>query len=215
MLLLSCNSTVIKFATGYSTPENPKDCAIMLPSHISVSYEGDVKEEFGSGDKNELISSFFKNQFIKEVAAQTVFDSVFSAAISNDYMRQGVELKTGKGFKTFYLPSNNQKLSCGSELPSVVILLDEVEISSQFNMSITPGYSGNGFSYGPSFSSSKNLILTYKFTMWNNQKGDLISYGFVESVDQNKFAVTKEDWYNAMKDAVNKLFEKTQFRKFS
>ena len=214
LVLVSCNSTVIKYSTDYTTREKLSSCAVIIPDIIDIDYQGDVENEFGKGDNNELIAGFFRSQFRKEIASRTVFDTVFtSAAISNNYLRQGVELKTRKGMKTFYLPSVKEKLECQSIVPDIVLALDEIEISSHFDMSVSSGYYSGGMNYGPSFSSSKDLIITAKFLIWDNLNSKLISYGFVEAIDKNRFAVSMEDWLEAVSDAASKMLEQTSFRK--
>jgi hypothetical protein len=68
----------------------------------------------------------------------------------------------------------------------------------------------SGFGYGgPSFSSSKDLTISARFALWDNLSRSLVSYGYVQAVDENSFAVSLEDWHAALASFTEKIFSGT------
>lgn len=63
----------------------------------------------------------------------------------------------------------------------------------------------------PSFSSSKDLVVEATFILWDNKQADLVSYGLVQAVDKNQFAVSMEDWLSVMREFTEKMFEESPF----
>lgn len=213
IMIISCNPTVIKYSSTYFVERTPENCAIVIPEHIGVFYQGDVENEFGKGDKKELISNFFRTQLRNEIAKKAIFKTVFQGTPTNTFRREGVAVSTRRGEKSFFIPVEKERITCQGGTPDIVLALDEIDISSSLKIKSSPGYSSGGFTYGGSFSTSKNLVIMAKFMIWDNIKGELVSYGFVEIVDENRFAVSMEDWNKVMDDFASKLLEKTPFRK--
>jgi hypothetical protein len=88
-----------------------------------------------------------------------------------------------------------------------VLFVGDVEVESIWEGNVTPGTYMSGVGYtGGSFSSSKDLTVRAKFALWDNMNGVLVTHGFVEAVDSNTFAVSKDDWLAAMGLLVSKMF---------
>jgi hypothetical protein len=68
-------------------------------------------------------------------------------------------------------------------------------------------------SFGPSFSSEKNLVIRGKFVIWDNISEKTASYGYIESIDENRFAVSMEDWHSAISGFITKMIEPTPLQK--
>lgn len=214
-LLLSCNPTIIKYSPTYfsNSEHTPETCTIVLPEYIRVNYQGDVENEFGKGDQNKLIRQFLRSQLKKEIQTSAVFKDVTTGTTYDNIPRQSVTLTTRKGEKTFSLPKDGQKLYCSSGTPDIVIILNEINLSSLFEMHISAGYSGEYMDPSPNFSSSKDLVMESKFMIWDNRSAQLVSYGFFQVVEKNRFAVTIDDWLRLIELVTDTILEKTPFKK--
>ncbi len=202
IVIIACNQTVIKYSSIYPKHIKRSSCAIFFPESIKVDYRGNVEDEFGKGEKNELIVNFFKTQCRNEIEKQTIFKQVFITLPLNEYRRKSVDLLTKLGVKTFEIPTENVKIFCQEGNPDIVVVFDDIKISSRLNSKLFPAGPvpvGGSWSLGvmdfmPTVSSSKNIIVLANFMIWDNKTGTHISHGFIEIIDKNRFAVSIEDW---------------------
>lgn len=211
VFLFSCDSTFVKYSQDYSFSRSSGSirCAMILPERMSINYTGDVKEEFGPGKTEALIDSFFRDEIDKQIKIQSIFDTVFNSTITSNYDNEMLNFENkGESFN-FKVPKAGQTIECKEGKPEMIVFIDALFIKSNLDVS---GYFGS-MNYGPSFSSKKDLIIEGKYILWDNMSGKLVSYGYINSVDENSFAVTKEDWINAMSDFVRKMIDPTQFKK--
>jgi hypothetical protein len=179
-----------------------------------IDYTGNVEDEFGKGDKNDLIWAFFKGQLSKDILHCSIFSSVDYDEVSSQPSTQQQTIKVNNmGDVAFSLPSEGAKIECKATTPDVVLFLDGITITSKLDISGSPGhYVGNMYMAG-SFNSEKDLVYEAKMILWDNNAKKVVSYGLVHVVDSNKFAVSKEDWLSLTEEFTGKILEGTPFKK--
>lgn len=210
VLLSSCDSTFIKFSPDYAFDNNVNKyrCAVILPDTIPVDYTGDVTDEFGKGDKDSLIDTFFRAELIKQLKKRTVFDSVYITTADSYESERLIEDNC-----TIRVPKAGQKIQCTEGSPDMILIVNDVSIRSDLNVSGSPGGFIGGTHFGPSFSSQKDLAIRGKFAIWDNVSQKTATYGYIESIDENQFAVSMEDWLSAISGFVTKMIEQTPLMK--
>ncbi len=215
-LFLFCGDpTLVKYCSTLSVPPQGgrTDCVIVLSGEPHVNYQGNVENEFGAGDANELIRAFFRKQLPADIEETSIMRPVSLGTPDQDYSSQRLVLDIDKvGDVTYLVPLDGTVLSFDGKAPAFVLFVGEVTIESEWEGHSTPGYFvpgpyGAGHFTGGGFSSSKNLVIGGKFAFWDNTVGKLISYGYVQSVDENTFAVSMEDWISAMDIFVKKMLD--------
>jgi hypothetical protein len=228
-LIVSCDITTIKFSLLSALPDiSNSNCVVLIQDSISVHYEGDVKDEFGPGDKDTLIREYFTNELRHRIKKTGHFNSVKCFVSKDQYksvdstitVTREDKLQISEHFVasqltvskrepvTISLPVEGEKFTIMNTDPQFILFLSNVTINSSFKFGLGvnggAGVSGNGFGL-PSFSSSKDLIIESNFVFWDNVAKKMISYGLINAIDENKFSITKEDWDSAIDQFIGKI----------
>jgi hypothetical protein len=219
-LLCGCDPTTIKYSTTYSLGANQSrfDCVIVLADGIDVDYQGNVEEEFGPGDARVLIGSFFDRQLPVVMQQKTRFKPVRMEAQMPRFSSRQIPLEvSGKGEMRLTAPTDGSIVTFGDQTPAFVLFLSSVDIVSKLEVSSTPGMymagppGSGGHMTGGTMNSEKNLVVKGRFVLWDNAGGQLIAHGYIEAVDENRFAVSMEDWNNVMATFVERMLCGTSF----
>ena len=215
----ACNSNFLKYSPTYSFRTKPVRCALFFPESISINYQGSVEDEFGKGDTKELITNYFKKQIREDIARQTTCREIVYKSYPIECKIQAARYQTRHGVKTFQVPLDNQTVSWQDTSADILLLLDDIKISSWLKFEMFPEtgipvyMGGSGFydpdgSLMPVFSSSKDLVIATNYILWDNTTGELISLGYIKVVDRNRFAVSIEDWEEVMSELVATIFKR-------
>jgi hypothetical protein len=201
IIFVTCTSTVIKHSPLYKFDVKPDPfyCAIILPELIDVYYPGSVESLPGSGDKKQRIVSFFRSQLREEVEKKAVFARVYDTYLLGEFAKRKVRLKAGRNEKTFHVPMPQEKIACQSVIPHVVIVLENMEFLS--------GKKGGAEQVK---GNPDALFITLKFVMWDNNKCELVSHGYIEVSGSGS---SRESWASAVADIANKIITGTPFKK--
>lgn len=235
LINLNCLSITRIFNSAlYSINDLPPhpSAAVVFEGTFKVEYEGDVENEFGKGNKNQLIREFFKKQLVEDINRFTKISDSFKAKIVNTYKREYVKFEVSKfGMINMRIPDEGTKIELEehndanyiiiisdiiiesfSRLSSIDIDKEEDEII-QYVMNGVPVFNPtpqfNQSTYVPSH--SKDLDVYFKFVIWDNNKNQKVSHGFLNSNDENTYSVSIEDWKNVSETAVKTLFSGTPF----
>lgn len=200
-VLASCNSSVIKHSPQYSfgAKPDPFNCAIILPEMIDVYYSGSVESLPEGTDKRQRVVSFFRSQLRDEVEKRAVFNRVYDTYLLGEFAKRRVRLRVGRDEKTFFVPMPQEKITCQSVVPHVVIVLQNMEFLS-----------GKRDRKKDADGSSGTLFVNLKFVVWDNDKCELVSHGYLEV---NGSGATEQGWKNVVAAVARKIVAGTPFEK--
>lgn len=224
---ISCVNTKVIVTRTY-LPDAIKDNKLGIEfskEDISINYEGSVEEEFGKGDQNELIKKYVTTKLPVEIKKQTLFSNslLISSNKNCSYELREIKLSSTK-IKDVKIPQKGCNITVANDTVDFILTLNIESIGSQFeaNVSSSPGHfvpgaggsPGHWMGGGPSFNPKKDLTCTGTFFIWDVAEQDVAAYGYVTGIDENKYAVSMEDWENMINDFVKKILEKTSFFRF-
>jgi hypothetical protein len=221
-LFLFCGGveTTIIRTQGYSFSNAnpaPKLAICVSDERPSIDYTGNVEEEFGKGEKNDLIWAFFKDQLAKDIKRNSIFSSINYDRLSSQPSTQARTVTVDNlGDVSFTLPADGAAVACETTSPDVVLFLDKIVITSKLDIrggTHTYYTAGGGMSSAPWFDSEKDLVYEAKMIVWDNNAKQVVSYGYIRVVDSNKFAVSMDDWLSLTEEFTGKIFDGTPFKK--
>jgi hypothetical protein len=218
-LFISCGDieTTIVRSQAYSFANknaSPTLAICISDEKPSIDYTGNVEDEFGKGETNDLIWAFFKDQLAKDIKQNSIFSSITYDKLSRQPPTQARTVKVdNKGDVSFTLPVDGDAVAIETTSPDVVLFLDKIIITSKLDVSGSPGYYAGNMYMAGSFNSQKDLVYEAKMILWDNNAKQVVSYGFIRVVDSNKFAVSKEDWLSLTEEFTGKILEGTPFKK--
>jgi hypothetical protein len=106
---------------------------VVIVDEIHVDYSGNVEDEFGPGDKVQLIRRFVRKHLTSEVVRLSDIDKAWAAAPINDYQRRQASLNVRtKGEVAFQLPAEGEVLEFKRGTPTLVLLLGSVSVESNW-----------------------------------------------------------------------------------
>ncbi len=222
--LLSCSTSSVFVLPEYVDKKIDKGslAVLILDKRPVIHYSGDLKPEFGEGNPQELILDFFATQLPIDIKARTTLKDVkvVNSDASQPVSYTGGEIEVwenGEVFKTkatkmIKIPMKGQKYQFDGFNPEFVLIIDNLSIVTQLNVS-APMMGANGMMMGGS--SSKTLNYVSDFALWDNGKENLISMGHLEKEAQNLFPViTMSTWKSVSSYYVEGIFSKSPFMKY-
>lgn len=188
-----------------------------------VSYLGDVTEEFGEGNENELIIKHFKEALVENLQKMSTFSMIQYA----DYESQPVfdtitfEPEDMRKFR-MALPKESTKLSFKNAKAHFVLFIGDLTLGTYLTRE--PGYIGGGrgigigIGAGPSMyvgrpASKKTLRYEGTFAVWDNINGRVAVYGRIKAETQSQFfnVIEMEQWQEVDRQFARHLLLGTPF----
>jgi len=192
-----------------------------------IEYTGNLEDEFGKGDKRELILNHFKEALVLNINNLSTFSeiSVDEYSVVPKLDTAVFELE-GRYKLRLALPADSQTIQFKHKEADFILFLQDVTMGTyQTGAPGGPGIAlGGGFGQGPVFvggtvgSSSKNLGYQAKFAIWDNVNLCAVTYGkikvSVEADNRVLFSViTLEHWSKIDEDFAYELIQMSPFRK--
>lgn len=205
ILLVACNSTVIKVSPSYTSPSPPEEvnCALIIPEFIDVSYKASVEKSLGPGLNTQVIPSFFREHFYTELRKASRFNKMYNSYLLEDFPSRKKRFSTRHGQRAISIPLPGEKIKCQSVEPEIVVKLENIAISSQ-----APGKEDVS---KENTEKSGSLFLRTEFMIWDNVKGKLVSHGYVEVSRNGKSSITKDSWISLTAEAASLIMKGTPF----
>jgi hypothetical protein len=197
---------------------------VIADKHPNIQYEGNPKPEFGEGDPEQLIMSFFKKQLPIDIKARTTLDSIIvvDTEVNHDITYTTRELEVWKAGFFFHhkiklnvkVPSTGQKFQISKFDPQFVLIIDNLIIGTDYGSSVSaPVLGPNGWAPGGT-TSTKNLNYISDFAIWDNTRAELVSFGHIEESAEGIFwMITKDTWMRVSSRYVTRMFAQSPFIK--
>ncbi len=184
-----------------------KGSLVIAPIHNrTVSYFGNVKEEFGEGDKEELIINHFNKKLISNMKIKSTFHTVIYGTYKKTPVLKKTTFQTDDVYDVhLYMPEDTSTIEFEEIVPDYVLFLEDLYIgteraSNEYKIDeqvspLTVGFNSgtplmqNQFSSVSTppintfnnfyFSQPKNTYLLYKcgFAFWDNKNRTVVAYG--------------------------------------
>ena len=197
LFLVGCSKVRIKIGPGYQQNafEGKKVGVIIHDDSISINYKGDVENEFGKGNTNELIKNYFFTDFPKHLQDSSVFSEVYmDSCIDKCDFKKGIVTPGSRDQieRKFYMPDSGQIVQLNNGTPDYILILQKFGISS------VP--SANVIMYGfVPIAAVPYKPVTYKshYVLWDNIKGRMAGWGNCTISVSTDVAVTMPTWHLA------------------
>jgi hypothetical protein len=189
-----------------------KGSLVIAPVHNpTVSYFGNVKEEFGEGDKEELIINHFNTELVKRMKTKSTFHTIVYGTYKKTPVLKKTKFQTDDVYDVhLYMPEDTSTIEFEEIVPDYILFLEDLYIGTEralneykINEQISPvAVSFNSMTYllqsqFPSvgapppintfnnyyFSQPKNTYLLYKcgFAYWDNKNHNVVAYGKIQA----------------------------------
>lgn len=210
LYFMSCTPIYKTMVVDKYTKGKIPGAALVIASFINepyVSYLGDVTEEFGEGNENELIIKHFKEALVENLRQMSTFSTIRYADYETRPILDTVvfDPEDMRKFR-MVLPKESTKLSFKNAKAHFVLFIQDLTLG--IRLTREPGYMGGrgigigiGAGVGPSMyvgrpASKKNLRYEGKFAIWDNINGRAAVYGRIKAETQSKFfnIIEIEQW---------------------
>ena len=192
VLAVSCNFSSIKYNPKYSYSGKVSDPSLALcfrADKIKINYIGEVADEFGTGDKNELILNYFSLSVLKNFQTKTIFKKAGIDCESDSIKWNVVVVKKNYDVpsKTVLFPAVTQPIRFVKSTPDFAIWISDITLKRII-------YSQMSWEAG--------------FIIWDNSAQKVMSYGYVSVTESVNFVFTKENWDNISSSFFSALISK-------
>jgi hypothetical protein len=179
-----------------------------------ITYHGSVEEEFGLGNQDSLIFSFFQSQMIKDIRKQTNFKYVRFDKCSSACRYDNQIIKSRPALVEVQVPATGAGFHCDCGDADFVLLIDELAIGTTSEVDITVGLSPHGI-MGAGYYSEKKLSYTSKVVLWDNTAKKNVLFGSVEASAKMMYipVITMTQWLDVSDLYVHRIFSRTALRK--
>ena len=209
ILITSCSPPQYFLSSEYDKDSitDQRICISLVPSVPSIANKDDVTDDLGLGDENSvyisflkknLVNSFLRKTFMKEVG---YVDDFPSGLLKEKKVRLNEEENISIRF-----PEEKTIFDLDSTHYNYIILLQNLKVerhTGQSGVWIAGMYSGG---------SSPTLGHISEFLIWDNDKGQVVSYGKVNTETSFLFAMTKDTWLSSMNDIANYIIKNSPFK---
>lgn len=205
-LLIGC-STVSVVMPEYKNKALEAKHIVIAPYSVTISCEDDVVSAFGNGNITDLYKKYFEEQFPEKMKQGSRITQVsFLKGISPDSLTwRELSVRSNELIK-MRLPRDGVSMPTDSIASDYILFITEYTINHNF----TP-ISTN--SRGGILAGEDNLVHELKFTIWDNTKGNLVSYGRIES--KTAFSILRKAkgiWEDCVEELAQEIVKSSPFR---
>ena len=190
-----------------------------------VSYLGDVKEEFGEGNENELIIKHFREALVENLKRMATFSAIRYDTYETLPVFDTITFEPEDMRKfSMTLPKDSIKLGFKNAKAHFVLFIQDLTLGT--HLTREPGYIGGpgrigiGIGAGPTMyagrpASKKNLRYEGTFAIWDNINGRVAVYGRIRAETQSQFfnIIEMEQWQEVDSRFARDLLSGTPFVK--
>lgn len=219
LLLNSCTGSKVLLSTHYNGKRiNRGDLVIqIIDKKPGIGYSGKLQPEFGEGTTEDLILKYFQKRLIHDIKNNTSFKNV--KVLNNDTNVRYNKLTLDYWEKSSFFFEKNR---IGVKVPETgsvytfegsksgyILVIDNLGIGT-YLMERPTTVGSNGIVVGGG--KSKHFNYMCNFSIWDNIKKQLVSYGHVERSEQIFFQDIKIGTWKRVSDSfVKAIFKKSPF----
>ncbi len=176
-------------------------CAVIVSGKIVVDYEGDVTNEFGNGDKDDLIRNYYLTNFPNYLQNNSLFSEVYKdSCITPFKTREYAIIDNSSERRVMHIPLNNQIIAFVKGAPDYILFIEKVRIISKFIPPIGIVASGP----------CKPIIIKSQYLLWDNRKGFVAGKGYGKTTEYTGTFVNMETWKKVMHENTSDIVGNTR-----
>ncbi len=168
---------------------------IIHDNKISIKYIGDVENEFGKGNTNELIKKYFYSAFPKHFQDSSIFSKVYmDSSYDQSNLKKVIVTHQSRNERErkFYMPDSGTIIHLNQGIPDFVLILQGLKITSLPSASVIMV----GFTPIAAIP-SKPVTYISRYVLWDNRKGEMAGWGSCQVSQATGVAVTLKTWHLA------------------
>jgi hypothetical protein len=123
--------------------------------NIIVDYDGDVKDEFGEGDQQQLITGHFRNELLKRLGERSSFKDIKADSFSKEPSWKEATFDLGDIYHLrMDLPSDSNTIDFTSGRPDFVLFIQDLYIGCEYK-------NDGSFQFGDNGNLDKSITVSY------------------------------------------------------
>jgi hypothetical protein len=186
----------------------------------SIQYMGNLENEFGQGDPEQLILDHFKTDVMtRKIYRHCIFGDVkFGEYLAAPKLSEKI-FDLGDMFKLHVsLPDSGTTLEFEGIAPNpeFVLFLQDVDLGTDLESRSAPGHfvptgaPGGGMMMVGGSRAQKVLCFKADFAFWDNTLGRVVTFGRIKA-SQDASIVTISDWNSVDEDFIQQLLQYSPF----
>lgn len=201
----------------------------VFPEQVRITNMPDFEDDFEDADGepqaflamevSNAAGRYFREQF-KRVVVENVEDSAFRPLDAGNSIK--VTEKIGKDDFEIRIPKA-EELRARNVTPRFVLVLDRIVFSRnleayQHSMPVASAPAGaGGMGANPAapamVTRTKNaMAVGLNYAIYDYGTGEVAGYGYATGEEEFRFAMTREDWYDAMEKSFKKVKDHSPFK---
>jgi hypothetical protein len=198
----------------------------VFPGQVRITNMPDFEDDFEDveGDPqaylamemNNAAGRAFREQF-KRVVVENMEDSAFRPLDAGNSLK--VTEKIGKDEFEIRIPKA-EELRARNASPRFILVMDRIVFSRnleayQHSMPAAPmpaGAGGNPAAPTMVTRTKNAMAVGMNYAIYDYEAGEVVGYGYATGEEEFRFAMTREDWYDAMEKAFKKVKDHSPFK---
>ncbi|GAB4179508.1 MAG: hypothetical protein Kow00108_15560 [Calditrichia bacterium] len=218
-VLLSCATTEIPRKVIFDNYKNKERIVsrtlgvIIDNSNIFITNESSFFDDFGEGNPNEMYTNFLQENFPKAARESATFRVTKVFPLNFEFEGEVRKLQINEGWvMEMKLPRDGSIVKTDSLHQDYMLFVRNFKTGEGSNTTLplfTIGQTMNVTGYY----SYRYLITEFEFALWNNQKGELVTYGVAKGAGVVSFNMNQKTWLNSLIGAMRDVVTKTPFER--
>jgi hypothetical protein len=200
-LFAGCAANTSKIMPGYEniTTNSATLGVILVPGHIKIDNPADVLDDLGKGTAIQSYITFFNTEFIAALEKYSNFSkiSIRSMPEQNECKDTLLNLNTIESLHS----AVPVKAGCCGDSDRYILIIDNLSIFRK----VIQGQAMVGVG-------SDNLVHKGTFVMYDNVKGQIVSFGTLYETAPIIFNSTRETWSTVLKNLAHAITVKQPYR---
>ena len=200
LLFAGCNPNwVIKKPTTLDEISKKKIVIAPVVDPIDIRYDGDVEDEFGKGDKDQLILSYIRKQLAVDLQGKSVFGTVLTAKYQKEPVFLDADLAVDKSDPLRYrTPAANSSVEFEGCDADIILFINHLDVNTETSLHTIQGIPAG---------MDKSLKISFNFLYWDNRSHEIISFGKTDGSSTSSFApvIKIENWNEAIDGTMSDL----------
>jgi hypothetical protein len=195
VILCQCGSSLVLNKKWERTDALGKSLAIVFPEkNISIQYAaGDVKNEFGEGDKISSIKKAVLPLLRNQMLINTAFQNIWFDDLAKTISCKSRSIHCERGQISLTEPIERCNVVLENHQSDFVLIIDHFYISASLS----------------TMSYCMNLTVSMSFILWDVNQKQLVSYGYVKNSGAGFHFIDINSWKSAFTRDVIEMFEGT------
>jgi hypothetical protein len=194
VLLCQCGPSLVFNKQWRHTSASGKSLAVVLPEkNIRIQYSGDVKNEFGEGEKISSIKKAVLPMLRNQLIINTAFQNIWFDNLAKNISCKPRSVHCEYGQISLTEPIDNSDVLLENHQSDFVLIIDHFYVSSSLALTYY----------------SMNLAISMSFVLWDVNQKQIVSYGYVKNSGSGYNFNDINSWKSAFTRDIVEMFEST------